>query len=115
MSLESVLAPVLQAVCPRTWSDFAASVKTRPFVTFQQIGGQVINPLNNEMPGLRNATVQINVWADTRDEARALMNQIEDAMRAAPGFTAQPLSAAFNDYDSDMLVYGSQQDFSIWL
>jgi len=114
VSLESALAPVLQAVCPRAWSDFAASVKTRPFITFQQIGGQVINPLSNEPPGRRNATVQINVWADTRDEARALMNQIEDALRAATGFVAQPQSAAFNDYDHDMRVYGSQQDFSVW-
>ncbi len=114
MSLESLIAPVLQAVCPRAWSDFAFSVKDRPFVTFQQIGGQVINPLNNEMPGMRNATVQINVWADTRDEARSLMYQIEAALRAASGFIAQPQSAAFNDYDHDMQVYGSQQDFSVW-
>lgn len=114
MSMESDLFLLLQGVCPRVYPDVAPTDTPRPYVTWQQIGGDVINPLNNEPPGKRNASIQINVWSETRAEAISVINQIEDAMRVATAFLARPQAAAFNDYDHDMKRYGSQQEFSIW-
>lgn len=114
MSLETSLYAALAAVCPRVFPDVADTSTVRPYVTYQQVGGDVINPLSNGSPGRRNASVQINVWANTRLQANSLSLQIEDAMRAATAFIAQPQSASFSDYDYDMSVYGSQQDFSVW-
>ena len=111
MSMESDLFNLLKAVCPRVFPDIAPTSTVKPYVTWQQIGGDVLNPLDNSAPGVRNATIQINVWSATRVEANALMNQIEDAMRPFP---ARPVSASFSDYDHDMLVYSAQQEFNLW-
>ena len=39
---------------------------------------------------------------------------IESAITVATTLQAKPLSAPANDYDADVPVYGSRQDFSIW-
>ncbi len=112
--MDADLVVLLETLCPRVFTVIAPTATQRPYVTYQQIGGEVINPLANEVPGKRNALVQINVWSDRRLEATALMDSIEDAMRLATDFIARPQGAKFNDYDHDMKVYSAQQDFSIW-
>jgi len=111
MSMESDLFTLLKTVCPRVFPDIAPTSTAKPYITWQQIGGAVLNPLDNSVPGKRNAVIQINVWSATRAEANALMNQVEDAMRPFP---ARPQSALFADYDHDMLTYSAQQDFELW-
>jgi hypothetical protein len=112
MTMEATLFNALKLICPRAYPDIAPTSTVRPYVTFQQIGGDTLDPLDNSSPGKRNAVMQINVWSNTRAEAVALMDQIEDSLRTV--FNARPQSAKFNDYDHDMLVYGSQQEFRYW-
>lgn len=112
MTVETAIYAALTPVCPRVFPDFAPTATTRPYVTYQQIGGPVINPLSNAAPGKEGVSLQVNVWASTRKEAKALIKQVETALRAA--LNARPQSAAFNDFDHDMQVYGSQQDFTLW-
>ena len=114
MSLESNLYTVLSAVCPRTFPDVAPFATTRPYVTYQQIGGDPVNFVDRVVPNKRNARVQINVWADTRASAVATMQAIEDAVRMSVLFQGEPESAMTSDYDHDNLVFGSMQDFTIW-
>lgn len=114
MSLETQLYAVLSGVCPRTFPDFAPVSTARPYVTYQQIGGDVVNTLDRMVPNKRNATIQINVWSNTRAEAVSLMQGIEDAIRMSTAFQAMPLSAPSTDFDADIPVYGCIQDFSIW-
>lgn len=114
MSLESQLFTVLSAVCPRTFPDFAPPSTQRPYVTYQQISGEAVNFLGREVPNKRNAVVQVNVWASTRAEAVTLAQNIEDAIRMATVFQGEPVAAPTADYDADVPVYGSSQDFSIW-
>lgn len=114
MSLESSLFTVLSGVCPRTFPDVAPTTTVRPYVTYQQIGGDAVNFVDRLVPSKRNARVQVNVWADTRASAVSTMQAIEDAIRMSNLFQAEPESAMTSDYDTDMLVYGSAQDFSIW-
>lgn len=114
MSLESDLYTVLGAVCPRTFPDVAPTTTVRPYVTYQQIGGEAVTTLDRFVPNKRNARVQVNVWADTRASAVSTMQAIEDAIRMSVLFQGEPESAPTSDYDHDMMVYGSMQDFTIW-
>ena len=114
MTVEADLFSLLQALCTRVYPDVAPVDTPMPYVTYQGIGGQSIKPLARELPAQRNTVVQINVWAQTRMECNALMRQIEDALRLATVFSAQPQAEPICEYDNDMQRYGAMQDFSIW-
>lgn len=114
MTFEADLFALIAAVTPRVFPDFAPVSTTRPYVTYQQIGGHVINPIENVAPGKRNAMLQVNVWANTRAESLQISRAIEDAMRVASAFSARPISAAVADFDADIPVYGARQDFTCW-
>lgn len=118
MTFESDLFTLLKAadaaVGSRVFPDFAPVSTTRPYVTYQAIGGEVINPLENVAPGTRNAEIQVNVWASTRAQALSMSRAIESAMRAATAFTARPISAPVSDFDADIPVYGCLQSFTCW-
>lgn len=114
MTFETDLFNLLKAVTPRVFPDFAPVSTPRPYVTFQQVGGAVINYADNTDPDAELPDIQVNVWAAARAEAKALIRQIESAMRAASAFSARPISAAVSDFDADVPVYGSRQDFSCW-
>jgi Asp-tRNA(Asn)/Glu-tRNA(Gln) amidotransferase A subunit family amidase len=114
MTIEADLFTVLSAVTPRVFPDFAPVDTTRPYVTYQQIGGLPVNYVNQELADNKNGEFQINVWGDTRMEVSALMLQIEAALRAAAAFVAEPMSQPVSDYDHDVPVYGARQDWTIW-
>ncbi|RYF75066.1 MAG: DUF3168 domain-containing protein [Comamonadaceae bacterium] len=113
MSIDTDLATVLKTVCARTFTDFASVNTQRPYVTFQLIGGASWRFVEGAAADKRNTFVQINVWADKRLEANALARQIEEAMCAATLFTATPDSELVGDFDADVPVYGTRQDFNV--
>lgn len=114
MTVEADLRTALLAVCPRVFPDFAPVSTARPYITYQQIGGDAINYIGQELPSLKHGMFQVNVWADTRAAASSTALLVEAALKAATAFQAQPASAPFSDFDSDIPVYGSRQDFSIY-
>jgi hypothetical protein len=114
MSIESDLCALLEARCPRTFPGFAPVSTPRPYVTYQGIGGRPLRYVDNTAADKRNSVKQINVWADTLKEALILARQIEEDLCAASQFTAIPESEPIEDYDADVPVYGTRQDFSIY-
>jgi hypothetical protein len=114
MTIETDLHAALATCCDRVFADFAETSTQRPYVTYQQIGGQALNYVEGTTPDHKHGEFQVNVWADTRISAAALALAIEAAMRAATAFTAQPMAAPVSDFDADMRRYGSRQDFSIF-
>lgn len=115
MALESDLTTLLKTVCPRVYPDIAPDpMPVRPFVTYQQVGGEVVNFLERALVGKRNARMQINVWADTRLAASVLAGQIEDAIKLSTAFQAEPIGAWVSQQEPDLRLYGTLQDFSIW-
>ncbi|MBD8531574.1 MULTISPECIES: DUF3168 domain-containing protein [unclassified Massilia] len=114
MTLEEKLFAELVAVCSRVFPDFASTGTERPYVTFQQIGGQSIACLDNTLPSKENADMQINVWADSRKQAKTLILAIEARLTGATTIQASPQGAAVSDFDADMARYCSRQDFNIW-
>jgi len=114
MTLEERLYIELAAVCPRAFPDFAPPETERPYVTFQQVGGEVVQCLDNTVPSKENAAMQINVWADSRKAAKSVILAIEARLSVATVIQASPIAAAVSDFDVDMERYCSRQDFDIW-
>jgi hypothetical protein len=114
MTVEANIKTALATACPRVFPDFAPVGTTRPYVTFRQVGGNITNLLAKEVPAWQNGTFQINVWANSRKSAAETMLAIESAMTLATTFTAKPLSPPVSDFDADVPVYGSEQEFYVW-
>lgn len=115
MTVEKDLFDTLKGlVGNRVFPDFAKVETARPYITYQQIGGAVINVLSNEVATKKNSRIQINVWSDSRIEANQLMLAIESAMVTSNLFTSRPESAFIGAYDYDVPVYSCMQDFSVW-
>ena len=114
MTVEADLVTVIKPLCARVFPDFAPVCTQRPYVTYQQIGGEVVRYTDDLVPSIENGAFQFNVWANSRMEAKTLIKQIESALIGAKAFQARPLSAPVADFDADVPVYGARQDFSIW-
>lgn len=114
MSMESDLTALLKTLCPRVYPDFAPAGTVAPWVTYQAIGGQALNYVDDTVPDARHTMLQVNVWSNTRAATLALMHQIEAALRASAAFNARPASEAVSDAEEDIAMYGSRQDFDIW-
>jgi hypothetical protein len=113
VTVEADIKTVLADVCPRVFPDFAPTNTTKPYVTYIQIGGDAINALNNSTPNKQIGEFQVDIWGNSRASVAALMLDIEAAMRAATQFTAVPIGAPRSDFDADMKVYGTKQDFRV--
>lgn len=114
MSTEVLLAAALQALCPRVFPDVADLSTTRPYVTYQFIGGQSARYLDGAPADQRNSLVQINVWDTLRADVNTLARAIEDALCAATAFTARPIGEPMHSFDQDLGLRGTAQTFSVW-
>lgn len=113
MSIEADLFALLNAINPRTYPDIAPAGTATPYVTYQQIGGESIRYADNTADS-RFPTIQVNVWSRTRMESSTLIQQIEDALCAAPAFQATPQGDAMSRYEPDTQLYGSIQRFDVF-
>jgi len=115
MTVEADIFVTLKGlVANRCFPDLALLSTERPYITFVQVGGEAINYTDTSIADRKHGRFQINVWGDTRASVSALMLQVESAMVLSNAFQARPVSAPSSDYDHDMLMYGSMQDFSVW-
>lgn len=111
--LETALQTALDAlVGGRCWPDVAPAGTARPYITWQQVGGEAPTYVDDTTPDQRNARVQINVWADRRLDAAALALSVEPALIAA--LSARPVGAPVATHDPDTGLRGMRQDFTIW-
>jgi hypothetical protein len=95
----------------RCYPDVAPEGVARPFIVYQQVGGRSFNFLESAPVGLRNASVQVSCWANSRQAANDLARNAENAMLA---IKATALGAFVGVYEEDTRLYGAQQDFSIF-
>lgn len=99
----------------RVYPDVAPDAPQLPYITFQQVGGEVLNFLDRTLPSKLNARMQVNVWAATRLEACALAQQVEELFQLSLTLQASPLGAAVADFEEVGKLYGFRQDFSVWV
>jgi hypothetical protein len=100
-------------VSNRVYPDVAPEGTAKPFITYQQKGGQAVNFLGAESSNKKNARFQINVWSATRSEAATLMRQIEDLMVTSPLY-GKIEGGSIATYDEVTKARGAMQDFSFW-
>jgi hypothetical protein len=98
----------------RVFPDVAPYGTARPYITYQQVGGEPVSFLENTLPSKKNSRFQINCWATTRLAAAALARQVEAAMVQASAFQARPLADHTATHNEDTNLYGTLQDFSVW-
>lgn len=114
MALESVLMARLLTACPRVHIGTAPFDTKLPYVTWQHIGGDPLEWLDNTVADKRNAQIQINTWAATPLQAFQLIQAIEATLRAAmPALIARPLSEPIGAYDDADTASGYLQSFTI--
>lgn len=115
MTIESEIFNTLKTlVTNRVYSDPQATPTVRPYIMWQQVSGEAINYMDPTLPGLRNARIQVNIWADTRLQVTTLMRQVEDAMRLTASLQTTVIGAPSSLFEDEPRLFGSMQDFSVW-
>ena len=107
----SALKPLVSNRC---FPDFAPLGAVRPFITFEQTGGDALSFLDGSLPDKKNGRFEIGVYADSRASCAAIALLVESAMAAATAFQASAIHAPISDYASDVMIYSSTQNFSVF-
>lgn len=115
MTVESQIYDTLKGlVSNRCFPDFAPLGTVRPFITFEQTGGDALHYLNGELPDKKHGRFQIGVYADSRAICAAIALQVESAMATTTVFQSSAIHAPISDYASDVKIYSSTQNFSVF-
>lgn len=116
MTVEADLFNALSGLVPstRVYPDVAPQGSAKPYITFQQVGGQAVNMLASVVVGKRNARFQVNCWDTNRLSVANLARQVEDAIASSTTLRGFVLGAMTAIFEEDLLLYGTRQDFSIW-
>ena len=115
MSLdEKLFAALSPLVGGEVYPDVAPDGVVKPYITYQQVGGDAVNYTEGSIPDRRNARVQINVWAETRLAASSLSELVEDTLRPMIDLQTEVIGARVSVYEPETKLRGARQDFSIW-
>lgn len=115
MTVESSIFTTLKGlVSSRCFPDFAPLGTVRPFITFEQTGGDALNFIDGALPDKKHGRFEIGVYADTRAECASIALAVEAAMAASTSFVASAIHAPISDYASDVKIYSSTQNFSVF-
>lgn len=118
MTVESALFALLgPLVAGRCYPDTTPDNPVFPLIVYQGVGGTAVEWLDRTLPGTENYRIQVECWAKTRSGASALALQVrQKIIEAGTDFdSAQTLGQAISDYQSALKLYGSRQDYSIWI
>lgn len=121
MSLESLMFDTLSPLVDgRVWPDvIPAGNVALPRIVWQQVGGQAVNFLEAAVPDKANARVQVSTWGRTRLQASALAKQAKqklvEELQLRTTVISEPLSVLEEDNPEAARLYGSIQDFSVWV
>ena len=115
MTVESDLYGILKGlVSNRCFPDFAPLGTVRPFITFEQAGGEALSFMDSTLPNKKHGRFEIGVYADSRAACAALALQVEAAMSAQTAFQSTAIHAPISDYASEVKIYSSTQNFSVF-
>lgn len=114
--METILQDALEKlpVGGRVFPDIAPENTPKPYITWQQVGGEPINFIDATVPSKKNARIQVNVWDLTRFGAAGLAVQVEDTLRGTAALQTTVLGAPRSIYEPDTKLKGTRQDFSFW-
>lgn len=110
-ALVALLSPLVSG---RVYPDIAPTNAALPRIVYQQVGGDAPTYIDDTVPSLRNARMQLVAWAISRDQATTLMLAIESALIRATALQARPIGALTAIHEPGAGLYGARQDFSTW-
>lgn len=115
MTVEADIYTTLKGlVSNRCFPDFAPLGTPRPFITFEQAGGDALYFLDGALPDKKHGRFEIGVYADSRASCAAIALQVEAAMAASTAFQSAAIHAPISDYASEVKIYSSTQNFSVF-
>lgn len=115
MTTESLIYDTLKGlVSNRVFPDFADIGTVRPFICFEQAGGDALSFLDGTLPDKKHGRFAIGVYADSRASCAAIALQVESAMAAQTAFQSTAIHAPISDYARDVKIYSSTQNFSVF-
>ncbi|WP_368655391.1 DUF3168 domain-containing protein [Castellaniella ginsengisoli] len=111
--IAAIKAGSISRVYPRVTPDNA----TFPLIIYQVVGGQAYDYLERKLPDCEHYRVQISCWSKDADTTRALALAVrEKVVEDGTAFAAaETLGQAVDDYEDAQKIYGSRQDFGVWL
>lgn len=118
MTVESSLFALLEPlVGGRCYPDSTPDNPEFPLIVYQGAGGQALEWLDRTLPETENYRIQIECWAKSRIEASNLALQVRQKIieQGVAFDSAQTLGQAVTDYQGALKLYGSRQDYSVWL
>lgn len=114
MSLESDIKLALDSlVSSRVYPDVPPDNPVFPLIIYQQVGGEVLNPLEGAVPAKDNARMQVVVWAKTRLSANTIARQARVAL-CEGSLKAYAFAAPVSEYEPVLKLYGSRTDYGVW-
>lgn len=118
-TLVGILAPIVGGTLPadpRVFPDVAPEgYEARPYITYQQVGGDPLGFLDRSRPDKKFARIQVNVWHPNRIEANRLGRLVQDRMTGpeSASLQSEALGGMVATYDEDTKLRGTMQDFAI--
>lgn len=118
MTIESSLFALLgPLVGNRCYPDSTPDSPEFPCIIYQIVGGRALEWLDRTLPETENYRVQVETWAKTRLEASAVALRVRQKIieEGSDFDSAETLGQAVTDYQKALKLYGSRQDYSIWI
>jgi hypothetical protein len=115
MDMEAKVVALLgPLVGGRIHADVADVDTPRPYITWQQNGGVVVEFLDGAAPSMDNALLQIDVWGNSREQVNGIIREAAALLRADPDIIARAVTQLQAMSEPDLKLRGARQDFSIW-
>lgn len=108
---DRIIAALEGLVDGRVCADMAEEGTERPYIVFQNVGGQPLSFIDGSAPDKEFARVQVSVWCATRSEASALGKLVEDTLRATTALRTDVLTGRAAVFDEETQLRGTRQDF----
>lgn len=112
--MSRLLRPIVDNRC---YPNMTPDKPVFPLIVYQVVGGEVVEFYDRTIANTENYRVQVYVWAKSRLEAEGLIRQVRKVLvEESSSFDAlKTLGQATDEYNEVIKIYGSRQDFSVWL
>ncbi len=118
MTIETALFDLLgPLVDRRCYPDTTPSDPEFPLIVYQGVGGEPPEFLERRLPDCEHYRVQVYCWAKTRLQASNLALQVrQQIIEQGKAFAAaNTLGQRVTLYEEGLKLYGTRQDFGIWI
>lgn len=118
MTIEVALPLLLGGLVDgRCYPDVTPDNAIFPLLVYQGAGGEAHDYLERKLPGSEHYRIQVVSWAKTRLAANGLALQVRQRIieQGTAFESAKTLGQAVGLYEDALKLYGSRQDFGIWI